>query len=61
MNHLILNVLDDVRNKLFVLTPGKKGWTREPLVGAPEFGDVSVSAVDEDESDAYWLYLSATT
>lgn len=56
--HVVLNVLEDVRNKLFVLTPGRSGWTRVPLEGVPEFGSVSVSAVDPDESDAYWLHAS---
>ena len=58
LNHFILNILDDVKNRLEVLTPGKKGWTRGPLEGAPGFGRVSASAVDSDESDAYWLYIT---
>jgi prolyl oligopeptidase len=62
---LILNVLEDVKNRIYVLTAGKNGWTREPLKGAPEFGSVSVSAVDPDESNAYWMtstdYLTPTT
>ncbi|QDW66950.1 prolyl oligopeptidase family serine peptidase [Luteimonas granuli] len=64
-NHLVLNVLDDVKNRLSVLTPGPGGWTRSPLAGVPEFGTVSASAVDSDESDALWLtvtdYLTPTT
>ncbi|MGY1458447.1 MULTISPECIES: prolyl oligopeptidase family serine peptidase [unclassified Luteimonas] len=64
-NHLVLNVLDDVKNKLTVLTPGADGWTRSELAGVPEFGTVSASAVDSDESDALWLtvtdYLTPTT
>ncbi len=62
---LIFNVLEDVKNRIYVLTAGKNGWTREPLKGAPEFGSVSVSAVDPDESNAYWMtstdYLTPTT
>jgi prolyl oligopeptidase len=64
-NHLVLNVLDDVKNTLTVLTPGKGGWARSALAGVPEFGTVSVGAVDSDESDALWLtvadYLTPTT
>jgi prolyl oligopeptidase len=64
-NHLVLNVLDDVKNRLTVLTPGPAGWTRSALAGVPEFGTVSVGAVDSDESDALWLtvadYLTPTT
>ncbi len=64
-DHLILNVLEDVKNKIFVLTRTDHGWTKEPLLGAPEIGTVSISAVDEDESNAYWMtvndYLNPTT
>ena len=64
-HHLVLNVLEDVKNRLSVLTPGADGWTREPFVGAPAFGTLDVSAVDADTSDAVWLtatdYLTPTT
>ncbi|MDH5830491.1 prolyl oligopeptidase family serine peptidase [Luteimonas sp. M1R5S18] len=64
-NHLVLNVLEDVKSKLWVLTPGADGWARRPLAGLPEFGTVSASAVDDEESDALWLtvtdYLTPTT
>ncbi|ALN59880.1 prolyl oligopeptidase family serine peptidase [Lysobacter enzymogenes] len=64
-NHLVLNVLDDVKYKLSVLTPGPGEWKRSEFVGAPAFGTVSVSGVDADESDAVWLsvsdYLTPTT
>ena len=64
-NHVLLTVLDNVRTRVFVLTPGEAGWKREPLPGLPEFGTVSASAVDEEESDAYWLtvadYLTPTS
>ena len=64
-SHLVLNVLDDVKSRLVVLTPGAKGWTRSAFVGAPEIGTVGVGAVDPDESDAVWMtvtdYLTPTT
>src|SRR5690606_2140828 len=64
-SHLVLNVLEDVKNRLHVLTPGKDGWKRSEFVGAPAFGTLGVSAVDSDESDAVWLtatdYLTPTT
>ncbi|MFT4256328.1 MAG: prolyl oligopeptidase family serine peptidase [Pseudoxanthomonas sp.] len=63
-NHLVLNVLEDVKSRLQVLTPSK-GWRRADFVGAPSIGQVSVSAVDADESDEVWLtstdYLTPTT
>ena len=64
-NHVILNVLEDVKNRLYVLTPGKNGWTRTPLVGAPSFGTVGISAVDSEESNDYFMtvtdYLTPTS
>ncbi|HWP99762.1 MAG TPA: prolyl oligopeptidase family serine peptidase [Vicinamibacterales bacterium] len=64
-HHLVLNVLDDVKNRLFVLTPGPGEWKREPFQGAPPFATASVSAVDAEESDEYFLnvsgYLTPTT
>lgn len=64
-SHLILNVLEDVKNRLYTLTYANGAWTREPLVGAPAFGTVSVSAVDDETSDDYFLtvtdYLTPTT
>ena len=33
-------------------------WTREPLPGMPELGTVAVSALDDDESDDYFLFVT---
>ncbi|XZE44398.1 prolyl oligopeptidase family serine peptidase [Pirellulaceae bacterium SH467] len=64
-DYAILKVLDDVKDKLFVLTPSRKGWQREPMVGAPSFGTIGVTAVDPDESNEYFMtstdYLTPTT
>ncbi|WP_187770810.1 prolyl oligopeptidase family serine peptidase [Cognatilysobacter lacus] len=64
-HHLVLNVLEDVKNRLSVLTPGAEGWARSAFTGAPAFGTLEVKAVDPDESDAVWLtatdYLTPTT
>nr|WP_245584304.1 prolyl oligopeptidase family serine peptidase [Silanimonas lenta] len=64
-NHLVLNVLEDVKNRLYVLTYANGRWSREPLAGAPAFGTVSLSPVDADEGDDYFLtvtdYLTPTT
>ena len=64
-SRLILNVLDNVKSRLYVLTPGRKGWSRAPLPGVPELGAVTASAVDADESDDYFLtvtdFLTPTT
>ncbi|MDO5505040.1 MAG: prolyl oligopeptidase family serine peptidase [Pseudoxanthomonas suwonensis] len=70
-NHLVLNVLEDVKNTLHVLTPpaadaaAGTAWDSAPLAHAPAIGTVSVGAVDRDESDALWMtvndYLTPTT
>lgn len=64
-HHVVLNVLDDVKNRLSVLTHAEGQWKRSEFVGAPAFGTIGVGAVDADESDALWLtvtdYLTPTT
>ena len=64
-DHLIVNTLDDVKNRLHVLTPSEAEWTRRALLGAPDFGTVNASGVDPDESNAYFMtvtdYVTPTT
>ncbi|MFK2905741.1 S9 family peptidase [Dyella ginsengisoli] len=54
-HHLILDVLDDVKSRLEVLTPQPGAWQREPMAGAPELSTASVVDTDPDNSDEYWL------
>jgi len=60
-----INVLEDVKNRIYVLKPTASGWQREPLRGAPSFGTVNVSAIDNDESNDFFMtatnYLNPTT
>ena len=64
-DHLVLNVMEDVKNRLSVLTPGKDGWVKTAFVGAPTIGTIGVGAVDADDSNAVWLtatdFLTPTT
>jgi prolyl oligopeptidase len=64
-NHVLVNELDNVRSRIYVLTPGKEGWTRKALPGVPDIGTVDVDAVDPDESDDYFMtvtdYLTPTS
>lgn len=54
---VIVNELDNVRNRLYVLTPAANGtWSRTPLA-APEFGAVSANSV-EPGSDDYFLTVT---
>ena len=56
---VIVTTLDNVRNRLFVLTPGAEGWRREPLPGVPDIGTASVQPVDDLESDDYFLITAS--
>lgn len=64
-DHVLLNVLDNVKNQIYVLSFLEGQWQRRPLAGAPEIGTSSVSAVDPDESNDYFItssdYLTPTT
>ena len=64
-DHLVLNIMEDVKNKLSVLTPGKGEWTKQAFVGAPTIGTIGVGAVDSEDSNAVWLtatdFLTPTT
>ena len=64
-NHFLLNELDNIRSRLYVLTHKDGKWLREPLKGAPEIGTANASAIDSDESDDFFLtasnYLMPTT
>jgi prolyl oligopeptidase len=59
-HHLILDVLDDVKSRLEVLTPPDQAaataqWKREAVPGVPAFSSISVADTDPDNSDEYWL------
>jgi prolyl oligopeptidase len=56
-NYLLLNALENVRSKLYALQHKDGKWTRTELE-APEFGSASISGIDRDESDNYFLTLT---
>lgn len=64
-DYLILNVLEDVKNRLYVLDLRHDDGKVSPMVGAPSFGTVGVSGIDPDESNDYFMtitdYLTPTT
>ena len=58
-SHLVLNVLQDVTNRLEVLTPAPDGsFTRSPFPGVPEVGTTMVAPVDRVGSDAVWVHTT---
>jgi prolyl oligopeptidase len=59
-NHLILNLMDDVKSRLEVLTPPQMAtpggdWKRAAMAGAPAMSTINVVDTDPDHSDEYWL------
>ena len=65
-NHLLLNVLEDVKSRITVLTPKDAGsWATATLPGTPDFADIAIEAVDDDLSDDYFMtvtsYLTPTS
>jgi prolyl oligopeptidase len=54
-NHVLLNVLEDVKNRVSILTPTEGGWDRRPLGGVPDNGTITVWAVDTDHTDEYFV------
>ncbi|MFE7797150.1 prolyl oligopeptidase family protein [Nocardia sp. NPDC057440] len=61
-NHLLLITLEDVQTKLYVLTPGSGGWTREPLADTPPMATTSVMNLDPLEGgDEFMLTTSGFT
>ena len=57
LNYIILNELDNVRGRVTVLRRNKGNWVATAMP-VPEFGSVSVSGIDADESDDYFLSFS---
>jgi prolyl oligopeptidase len=53
-HHLLINELENVRNRLYVLTAKEGRWDRRSLE-APGLGTLSAWGVDADSSDEFWL------
>jgi len=56
-NYLILNELENVRNKLYSLKRENGQWRKAPLP-APSFGSLNINGVDKHESDNYFLNVA---
>ena len=66
-NHVLINLLDNVRNRIRIATPADGGWAQAPLedAGGEGFRTLGVSALDPNEDDRYFLqttdYLTPPT
>jgi prolyl oligopeptidase len=56
-NYLVVNELDNVKNRLYALQHKNGQWTRTAL-DTPAFGSVSLSGIDADESDDYFMTVT---
>src|SRR5262249_54860794 len=56
-NYLVINELDNVKNRLYLLQHRNGAWTRKPME-APAFGSVNINGIDPDESDDYFLTVA---
>ena len=54
-NHVLINVLENVRNRVYVATPTRDGWTRTDLTAAEGMQTLSVAAVDPHGDDRYFI------
>jgi prolyl oligopeptidase len=54
---VILNELDNVKNRLYILTHVDGKWERAQLPVAQEIGTLSVWGIDPDETDDYFLTI----
>ena len=57
-NRIIVNELDNVRNRVVVLARAGGKWTKTPLRGLPELTTVVAKAVDANESDDYFATVT---
>ena len=64
-NAIVVDILDNVRERLEVVRWQDGQWTHTPVRGLPEFGSLGTGAVDPYTSDGYWLtvtdFLTPTT
>ena len=54
-NHVLINVLDNVRNRVDAATPTAEGWVRTGLTEASGIQTISVRAVDPHVDDRYFI------
>lgn len=55
LNYLILNTLDDVKNRLWLLIPKEGDWIKEEFKIGSNFATVNLWAIDEQESDDFFM------
>jgi prolyl oligopeptidase len=59
-NKLLVNVLTNVKNELFVYSFEKGKWISEK-VSAPDYGKISIGSTDKNSEQYYFLYQNSLT
>jgi prolyl oligopeptidase len=59
-DHLLLSTLDNVTSRLYRITPGDEGWTREEIA-LPGLGTAGVNATSDDSNDFFLIYTDFLT
>ena len=57
-SHVVLNVLDDVKNRLMIASPGPAGWKIEPFANAPALDSINVIEYDAEDSEAVFVFAT---
>ncbi len=64
-SHVVLNVMDNVKNRLYVASHGTEGWKVSPYANGPAFDSLGVLPHDPDETEAVFVvatdYLKPST
>jgi len=60
LNHLLMSTLDNVRGRLYRLTPGEDGWTREEIE-LPGMGTVGIGSSGDFDDSFFFTYTDFLT
>jgi prolyl oligopeptidase len=60
LNHLLIATLDNVRSRLYRLTPGESGWTREEIE-LPGLGSAGIGSTGDVDDNFFFTYTDFLT
>jgi len=59
-DHLLISTLDNVRSRVWKLTPGADGWQREEIA-MPGLGSVGIGSTSDDDDTFFFTYTDYLT
>jgi len=60
LNHLLMTTLDNVRGRLYRLTPGEEGWSKEEIE-LPGMGTIAIGSTGDFDDSFFFTYTDFTT